>query len=64
MWVERQERGPDPRPKLCVEGEALRVFREHNIGDTHLSLSHDEDYTTAYVLLNSSGRPALDDRPD
>lgn len=54
LVLTRPKRGAaDPRPQLRTEGRAAEMFQERGICGTHVSLSHDTDYATAYVVLET-----------
>lgn len=48
MWVEQDEQG---RPFLRLKGAAEKNFAESGAGSIHLSLSHEEDYAIAFVVI-------------
>ena len=52
----------DPRPTLVTEGLAKDLFAQRNITQSFVSISHDHDYTVAYVTLVSAP-PLPADKP-
>ncbi len=39
------------RPVLQFFGDAEKMAKEHGVSRTHLSISHDQDFAIAHVIL-------------
>ncbi len=42
---------PDPRAKLSFSGSALQAINSAGIGEAHISLSHEQEFAIAFVVL-------------
>lgn len=46
----------DPRPSVVMSGDTAEMLRRRGVAASHLSLSHDGEYATAFVVLESEDR--------